>query len=146
MVQSINQKMAKYFVYTRTWGQQLLKRDQLMKEGTEHWMTEFMTSQADYYKEAIYNANNAKTSFNKEEKALSGEQLGSMNVTEEWEQFGNLKMKFVKEGKILQKGVYWRQGAGVGGAPCTEATSYNPFDNTPGCGTYISDLNKQINR
>ena len=61
----------------------------------------------------------------------------TLRVEEEFDQYSHLDGTF---------GVYFQQGIGVGGAPCTEKVTYNPFDEIPGCGSYLNDWNNQIKR
>ncbi len=70
----------------------------------------------------------------------------TLRVEEEFDQYGFLKLGMIKNWEPVQRGVYWRHGSNVGGAPCTTLTSYDAFDSKPGCGTYANDLTHQITR
>ena len=109
-----------------------------MKEGTEYWMTQFLTGEVKYYQEQL----SKTTKYNKEEKMLNEGQIKSMNVTEEWD-----SPQFIDTlgGKL---GVYTMQGAGIGGAPCTEAIIKNliPVLRNQNCNIYMTDWSHEIHR
>ena len=127
---------------------QLLERDRLMQIGTEYWMKKFMEDQADYYKKAIYDASNASRSFNKMEKMIAPKtvdgipfEVNSMLRANEKEE----DYYWYINGGISKKGVFAEQSAWGGDVPCLTINGFNP-DSDPGCGVFISDSLKQINR